>query len=186
MKREELGKRIKRARESRRLTLKAVEGSSGISATHVSEIERGRTSPTLGALLRIARALGKDPAYFVEDEELADVSRLAREDRLRESLPEGAGTIDRLTAGIPGGCLQACYSVLAPGGRHRAEPHSHDGDEAAIVLAGSVVFTVDGQSHRLSAGDAIHVRADAPHAYTNASDTAPATMIWVCSARGRI
>lgn len=183
MKREELGRRIKRARESRHLTLKAVEGAAGISATHISEIERGKTSPTLGALLRIARALGRDVAYFVEDEDLGEISRLAAADRVRESLPAGAGTVDRLTAGIPGGRIQACYTILAPGGSHRADAHVHDGDEAAVVLGGSVVFTVDGESHTLSAGDSIHLAADTPHAYTNASESSPATLIWVSSAR---
>ena len=54
----ELGSRIKKTREAKHLTLKSIEASAGISATHISEIERGKTSPTLGALLRIAGALG--------------------------------------------------------------------------------------------------------------------------------
>ena len=77
---EEIGRRIKKMREEHHLTLKNVEAKAGISATHISEIERGKTSPTIGALIRIADALGKDPAYFIEDEELRDVSFLALED----------------------------------------------------------------------------------------------------------
>ena len=42
---EELGRRIRKCRLDSRMTLKAVEQASGLSATHLSEIERGRTSP---------------------------------------------------------------------------------------------------------------------------------------------
>ena len=65
----ELGRRVKLERLSKGMTLKQVADASGMSPTHISEIERGRTSPTVGALLRIARALGKSATYFVEEEE---------------------------------------------------------------------------------------------------------------------
>jgi transcriptional regulator with XRE-family HTH domain len=183
-KREELGRRIKKVRQAKKLTLKAIEAAAGISATHVSEIERGKTSPTLGALLRIARALEKDPAYFVEDEELGEVSLVTRADRVRESLPGGAGAMDRLTTSIPGGCLHASYIVIAPGRGHRAAAHAHDGNEVALVLSGLVRFTVDEESYTLAGGDSIHFDASAPHGYANASTTDEATLIWACSRRG--
>ena len=56
----ELGERLRRLRFARNLTLKEVEAKAHVSATHLSEIERGKTSPTVGALVRIARALGED------------------------------------------------------------------------------------------------------------------------------
>ena len=76
---EELGRRIRKLRLERRMTLKQVEQASDLSATHLSEIERGRTSPTIGALVRIARALQKDASYFIEVEERPDVAHITRE-----------------------------------------------------------------------------------------------------------
>jgi type IV pilus assembly protein PilB len=55
------------------MTLKNVETLSGLSSTHISEIERGMTSPTIGALIRIAHALKKDPSYFIEERKLIEV-----------------------------------------------------------------------------------------------------------------
>ena len=60
MTKEQLGTRIRSVRKERGLTLKELERVSGFSATHISEIERGKTSPTIGALVRISNALGKD------------------------------------------------------------------------------------------------------------------------------
>ena len=61
----ELGRRIKMLRIAAGLTLKDLEERGGISATHVSEIERGKASPTIGALARIAHALGVRPAVLL-------------------------------------------------------------------------------------------------------------------------
>ena len=52
----EVGRRIKQYRQKYNLTLKEIEARVNVSATHVSEIERGKTSPTIGALSRIAQA----------------------------------------------------------------------------------------------------------------------------------
>jgi quercetin dioxygenase-like cupin family protein len=179
----ELGHRIKKAREEKHLTLKSIEASAGISATHISEIERGKTSPTLGALLRISSALGKDPAYFLEEEDLGDVSVVTLENRLKESLPGNVGTIERLTTCIPGGKLQACVVTLAPGRSHRAERHSHYGNEAATVLSGSIRFTVGDETVDLDEGDAIHYHSNVPHAYENTSRREEASMIWLSTVR---
>ena len=72
----ELGRRIKMLRVSRGLTLKNLEERGGISATHISEIERGKASPTVGALGRIARALGLRPATLVEPRVLPESAML--------------------------------------------------------------------------------------------------------------
>jgi transcriptional regulator with XRE-family HTH domain len=180
----ELGKRIKKVRENKHLTLKNIEAAAGISATHISEIERGKTSPTLGALIRISKALGKDPSYFIEKEDLGDTSLVTMENRIRESLDNGAGTLERLTSSIPGGRLQGCLITLEPGKSHRSEPHTHHGNEAAVVLSGNVRFTVSEQTHNLGEGDSITYDALTPHAYDNNSQSEPASIIWICTERG--
>lgn len=178
----ELGKRIKKVRESKHFTLKNIEAAAGISATHISEIERGKTSPTLGALVRISKALGKDPAYFIEERELADVSLITAENRIRETL-KGGGIIERLTSSIPGGRLQACVITLQGGKSHRSEAHAHEADEAALVLSGRVWFRVGSEEFELAEGDSIYYDAREPHAYRSASDQEDASMIWVCTER---
>jgi transcriptional regulator with XRE-family HTH domain len=179
----ELGKRIKKIRESKHLTLKNIEAAASISATHISEIERGKTSPTLGALVRISNALGKDPAYFIEEEELGDVSLVTLENRIQESLKGGAGTIERLTSSIPGGRLQACVITLEAGKSHREERHDHRGNEAALVLSGRMLFKVGGEEFELAEGDSIFYDALEPHSYVNASNDETASMVWVSTER---
>jgi transcriptional regulator with XRE-family HTH domain len=180
----ELGKRIKKVRETKHLTLKNIEAKAGISATHISEIERGKTSPTLGALVRISNALDKDPAYFVEERDLGDASVVTLENRIQESLQDGAGTVEHLTTSIPGGRLQGSIITLAPGKATRDDVHEHFGQESVLVLTGSVVFTVGSERHELTEGDSISFDAQEPHLFANPSASDPARMLWICNERG--
>lgn len=181
---EELGKRIKKIRENKHLTLKNIEAVAGISATHISEIERGKTSPTLGALIKIARALGKDPSYFIEEEDLGDISIVTGENRVKEKLAGEVGTKEALTTCIPGGRLQAYVITLQPGKSHRRETHHHHGNEAVLVVEGSFQFKVGDQGFTLGEGDSIYYNALEPHGYENASAKDQAVMIWVSTERG--
>src|SRR6266487_3188146 len=107
----EMGRRIRKLRLDRRMTLKQVENASGLSATHLSEIERGRTSPTIGALVRIARALQKDASYFIEAEERSDVAHVTRE--ASAALPSLPGVrVEALTPGVPGSRIFAYRLVI--------------------------------------------------------------------------
>ncbi len=183
MKQMDLGSRIKRVRGEKHLTLKAVEAAAGISATHISEIERGRTSPTIGVLLRIADALGVDPARFLEEEELDSVSAVRAEDRVRVSLPGSGGILEQLTTSIPAGRLQAVRLELNPGTSRHSAPHVHPGEEAALVTEGAVRFVVGQDTYLLQAGDSIHFDATVIHSFDNPSPDAAATLLWLSSER---
>ena len=52
-----LGTRLREARAERRLTLRQLAGRSGLSAALISQVERARTSPSVGSLLRLSTAL---------------------------------------------------------------------------------------------------------------------------------
>jgi transcriptional regulator with XRE-family HTH domain len=180
---DEIGRRIKKVREAQHFTLKNVEAKAGISATHISEIERGKTSPTIGALIRIAEALNRDAAYFIEDEELDDVSFVAFEDRKQCKLERCPGTSELLTNSIPSGKINAQLLTLLPARSQELSLHAHEGDEAALVLQGKVRFKVEGKGYDLGEGDSIYFLASQSHGYLNASTTEQAKMIWFASER---
>jgi transcriptional regulator with XRE-family HTH domain len=153
---EELGRRIRKLRAERRMTLKQVEHISGLSATHLSEIERGRTSPTIGALSRIARALEKDVAFFIEQEERADVAHHLREHVA--GFAAGAGvTVESLTPGIPGSSLFTYRVRLepGPGAELRLAAQDLPADAIVHVHSGRVAARIGSADHELGAGDTL-------------------------------
>jgi quercetin dioxygenase-like cupin family protein len=150
-----IGRRIRAARTELKLTLKDVEATSGFSATHISEIERGRTSPTIGALVRIAAALGKDPAFFLD-----------AEPRGLSSLRHGCLALDGtgfqrvastpLSAGVSGGTLAARRLDLPPGGRTELDRRE---EACGYVVRGRATLEIGNRSWLLELGDAFHCAA---------------------------
>jgi transcriptional regulator with XRE-family HTH domain len=164
---EEVGKRLKAVRKTRDMTLKEVAQASGMSPTHISEIERGKTSPTVGALRKIASALGKDTAYFVEDEPLPRVSVVKKEDRetvLLRSEGDAFVTARALTSGIPAGRVTLVLVDEGEGGQ--LPTHSHEGEEAIVMMQGRAKVTVDGNEFVIEPGDCLHYAAKVEHTAT--------------------
>lgn len=186
-----VGERIRRVRREKGLTLKTVESLSGVSAAHLSEIERGVTSPTMGSLVRIARALAKSTAYFLEENELGEISMVNAKDRVREvargrdgkPTSRTSALIERLTIGIPGGRLHARRVELPVDCAYRTDLHSHPGFEAIVVLHGRIRARAGESTVELAAGDSMHFDASLPHAYANASRSEPAVMVWIATRR---
>lgn len=53
-----LGKAIRFLRETRKLSQRDLAGSSGIDATEISRLEKGKSNPTHETLQRLAKGLG--------------------------------------------------------------------------------------------------------------------------------
>jgi hypothetical protein len=159
-----VGSRIRRVRTTQRKTLKDVEAASGFSSTHISEIERGRTSPTIGALIRIAHALDKDPSFFIEERELEEVCVTSTGER-PAPVPglEFSGTgvhLEGLTRGVLGGRLLA-YELRIDGGAEAAPSRVPEtGDLCFICLEGRCQLETRDRTWPFDEGDSIHLTVD--------------------------
>ncbi len=171
-----LGARIKRLRLARELTLKQVGAKAGVSPTHLSEIERGRTSPTVGALLRIATALGEEASRLIDEARPPAVALVRAGDR--RELVENGVTVQCVTGPIAPRDLSMTELEVPPGG---AVPRfACGGEEFMLVLGGAVDVTLAGGSVTLRAGDAVHCTSEDCGAIVNRGDV-PARVIWVAS-----
>ena len=171
MTKEQLGSRIRAARKERGFTLKELEHISGFSATHISEIERGKTSPTIGALVRISGALERDTSYFLEEEHLSEVAVVRRDER--ESLPQDMAKVpgEYLTPGIPGGRLNAYMLSLDPGQDRDISYNAHPGEEGVLVISGKVEMKIGERVFRMDGGDTVHYPSDRIHGFRNVGET---------------
>lgn len=167
---EELGRRMRKLRIERRMTLKQVEQKCGLSATHLSEIERGRTSPTVGALVRIARALEKEASYFIEAEERSDVALVTREQA--RIVPRSGGVrVEALTPGVPGsGIFAYRVTIAGPAGDGLAlAVQEVPGDAIYYVRHGTLEAEFGGSRVTLSEGDAVQASFLISHRLSPAS-----------------
>jgi transcriptional regulator with XRE-family HTH domain len=167
--RSELGRRLREQRVRQSLTLKQVENKSGVSATHISQIERGITWPTVHALERIARALEKNTSFFLEEVELPDVCTLCGDGKSMVINEKPKVVLRTLTHGIPGGQLHFYVLVADPAAKDAARMfiHSHEGDECGCVVSGEIEVKVGDKMFKLGQGDSIHFDASRPHGIRN-------------------
>ncbi|MBK8231689.1 MAG: helix-turn-helix transcriptional regulator [Candidatus Eisenbacteria bacterium] len=162
---ERVGSRIRQVRTQQAKTLRDVESASGFSSTHISEIERGRTCPTIGALIQIAQALDKDPSFFIEERELDEVCVTSRDER---PMPEASilhvkGTgilLESLTGGILGGRLQAFEFRLEPGAEGSIVDLPEAIDACIYCLAGGLEITLSERALQLASGSSTHTTVD--------------------------
>lgn len=157
---ETLGTRVREIRQRRKMTLKDVECSSGLSATHISEIERGMTSPTVGALIRIAGALEKDPGFFIESRELDEVCVTSDGERPADPAIDGTdvigGVCSNLTRGVLGGRISVRELNLDSGGVATIG-WLRAGDDACFYCAeGHAEIRLSAETLEMGIGDSVH------------------------------
>jgi transcriptional regulator with XRE-family HTH domain len=158
---QEVGQRVRLARFRKDMTLKEVAVRSGMSATHISEIERGKTSPTIGALQRIAAALEERPAHFVEEQTTPLAVVVRRRERPVEYKCDAANRaidMEKLTANVPWGTLSVIRKVTSPGDVMDRPPAL--GEIVVHCLRGMLRVTVRGESNVLRDGDTIQFILD--------------------------
>jgi transcriptional regulator with XRE-family HTH domain len=163
---ERLSRNLRALRKARGLSLEALSGSSGVSRAALSQIETGKTNPSIGAVWKIATALGVPFGDLIgEDRRGIEVLRRAHAPRLRSA--DGATESRALLRAGALPTVEAYALTLAPGARHPAEAHAPGTRELLVVLEGHVRLHVGGRTYELATGDSVAFTADVPHVYEN-------------------
>ncbi len=171
-----LGRRIRRIRQDKSLTLKQIEAKVGVSATHISEIERGKTSPTIGALEKIATALEVPPSHLIDIPPLPELTVKRRADLPTIVMNDGSVRVEPLTNRDVVSEMSIFYATIE--GNGVVEPVAgHRGEEFCYVLDGFLEVSIDGQPHVLRRGDTIHFKASQTHQIRNLS-AEPVRTLW--------
>jgi transcriptional regulator with XRE-family HTH domain len=174
-----VGRKLKRLREELGLSLRQLSEKAEVSPSTIQKIENNHISPTLGTMLKITKALGKDIQYFLDEEERADVIFCPREHRQRLHPPNLKFTIELLAGGLADERFSALLLIVPPGGR-RAKHLMHQGEELQHCLKGRVEFNIHGKKYLLKPGDTIHFKSDLGHSWVNVGE-GEAHLLMMCS-----
>ncbi len=158
---------LRRLRLKRGLSLERLAQRSGVSRAMLSQIELGRSAPTITSLWKVARALDVTfSALIAEGGTGAPAVVTARTGRL---ITNQEGTFSSRALFPAGEARRAeLYELrLKPSGTEHAPPHPAGTTENLVVASGAVEIEVDRTLHRLDTGDAILFTADVPHVYRN-------------------
>ena len=173
----ELGGRLHEFRVARGLSLREIARRSGLTASFISQVERGRASPSIASLARLAEALGVTVGQLFEGTPAP--GRMVRLDQRKRVRLRGLGELDEYVTADPAGMLQITVTTFEVGGRSADAPFVHDSDEEVVLLLeGSLEVEVGGERYGLDAGDAVTYSARTPHVARNIGQV-PARAIFV-------
>lgn len=198
-----IGERLMELRKKRRLTMRDLAAASGASTSLISQVENGKTNPTVAKLQDLATALGVPVNYFFDphdgpppaaEREASEPDPVPREqngrppvhsgvpldvtrayDRPGIDLSEGVRW-ERLTPHGRSGIefLEVTYEVGADSGPLT----SHYGEEFVLVLDGALQVEFAFDSVVLRPGDSLAFDSTVPHRVTSVGDVAMRS-IWV-------
>lgn len=152
----QLGPRIREAREERGLSLRDVAEVTGFSVSFLSQVELGRSSPSLASLQTICAALGLELAAALRQDPPGDsgpVHRAGHRARVRSDWSR-AFMQSLLPVGVDPR-LSAVVISLDPGGHTGQLPVPPKTRQLAYCQNGSVVMAWKGATHELGRGDVI-------------------------------
>ena len=172
-----LGGNVRSTRIIKGLKLRDLADRVGCSESLLSKIENGRASPSVTMLHRIAASLDVTvPALFAA--RAAGEGMVGRNGERPSTRIDAKGSrLERLVPTGTGHRLEGNLHILAPGAGS-AGTLAHEGEEVGFVLTGQLELVVDGEPHRLLAGDSFVFRSELPHSYRNPGRT-ETRVVWV-------
>jgi transcriptional regulator with XRE-family HTH domain len=175
-----IGPKLRALRKQAGLSLQQLATRADVSAAAIHKIEQSGMVPTITTLLKLAGALGRPVAYFVDEEEVAaDPTVFIKDGDQRPILTSHTG-ID--LAGISGAYgrffLAGARATVVPGANSGERAMEHPGEELVHVLKGELEFVVNDQTYCLCPGDSLHFRTVQPHFWRNPGTT-DAVALWM-------
>lgn len=176
-----LGHRIRDLRKAKGVTIPELAARIERSVGWISQIERGLSEVTITALHQIAAALGVQVAWFFDagaaaaPDEAGLVVRRANRRRLDF---HGSGVHEEILSPNLSGQLLLVETTFAPGASTGDRDRERRGEEAGLVVSGTLELQVDGRTLRLGPGDSFAFTRTGPHRCHNPGPV-PAVVLWV-------
>ena len=159
-----VGKKIQGIRESKNLSIEEISERSGLSAEQIQSIENDQYLPSLGPLIKIARALGVRLGTFLDDnDDLGPVvCRAADRERDRSISFSNDATEARqnmiyhsLAKQKAGRHMEPFVIDVQPSEDKDFKLSAHEGEEFIYVMSGEVEIAYGKETYSLQEGDSI-------------------------------
>ena len=164
-----IGENLSKLRKDRGYSFDQMSQLTGVSKSMLSQIENGKSNPTVSTLWKISTALKVSFSFFIEGEEeeliIVDeksISPILKSNNLMKLYPifpfDSNKKFEILTIELKKGC------------NHVSQPHNSGVEEYIIMSEGTLELHVENQVFLLSKGQSIKFLADREHIYKNTQD----------------
>jgi transcriptional regulator with XRE-family HTH domain len=159
-----LGSKIKGIRESKNLSVEEIAESSGLTVDQINSIENDENLPSLGPLIKIARAMGVRLGTFMDDNDaLGPVVCRAKDREKDSSISFSNGAVDArkhmeyhpLAQQKAGRHMEPFIIDINPEDKPDFKLSAHEGEEFIYVMNGEVEIEYGKEKYTLQEGDSI-------------------------------
>ncbi|WP_426321908.1 helix-turn-helix domain-containing protein [Microbacterium sp. E-13] len=181
-----IGARLRQRRKDRGLSLRNVAQELGVSASLISQVETGKTQPSVATLYALATLLsvsvddllGLRPASGPSVAQPNASLALQRSHDNPVIEMENGVRWERLAMGSDGPA-DPLLVTYQPGASSSLEGRlmRHLGVEYAYIISGEISFQLEFDDHQLRAGDSIYFDSSRPHMFSNRG-AVPAVGVW--------
>lgn len=164
-----IGGRIRSFREKKELTLNQLAERTGLSHAFLKAVEEEDLYPSLGPLLKIARALGLRLGTFLDDQVSRDPLVVRLGERHEElTMHQGRGSkaslrFFSLGKGKTDRHMEPFFIELLPEEGAEHPMSSHEGEEFIVCAKGKVAVAYGPEKTVLGPGDSIYFNSVVPH-----------------------
>lgn len=164
-----VGERVKALREQKGLSLKELADLTGFSTALLSQMENHLVSPSLGTIIKLAKALEVRVGDFLgetEGEPFAIVRKDERKTISRFASKEGVKygySYESLGFEKKNRHMEPFIVTLEPATVKASKTSVHDGEEFIFVLEGEMEVVLGNHTDVLYSGDSIYYDSNIPH-----------------------
>jgi len=164
-----VGAKIRELRTQRRLSLRSLANISGLNINTLSLVENGKSSPSVGTLQQLARALEVPITAFFEAEPISrQVVFTNRQNRTEATFSQTR--MENLGKELAGNIVQPFLVTLEPEAGSGKRMIVHTGHEFVFCLVGRVLYRIENDIYMLNPGDSLVFESHLPHRWENMSD----------------
>ncbi|GAB4253077.1 helix-turn-helix domain-containing protein [Deferrisoma sp.] len=183
-----VGKRIRRMREAQDLSLAQVAQMTGLSEEYLQNVEEGAEVPSIGAVLRISRALGSKMGQILHEAgtrsdifSVVPAGNGATVDRSVQRTGQGYTYQSLVAPDLRGQGMEPFLVTFDPKAASSVQPMVHEGEEFLYILSGTVELLYDGETYTLKKGDSLYIDSSRPHALRGIGKTPPQALAVIFS-----
>ncbi|OGP64248.1 MAG: hypothetical protein A2170_11060 [Deltaproteobacteria bacterium RBG_13_53_10] len=161
------GRRIKKFREDRKMSVADMAEKTGHPPEFIEQVEADSLTPPVSFLLQLSQALQIDPSQFLTEQEKVQIGGKRQEAFVKRTQNYSYRT---LTPGAADKHLRSFMVTIEPREKHKMVAYKHPGEEFIFVYKGELELTLGNKMVRLTQGETIHFDSETKHKLRNISD----------------
>lgn len=171
--------RLRLMRETAGMSQRELARRVGVSNGTISQIEKGKSDPSVGLLKQILEGMELSITDFFEERVQPRQKIFFRQD---EFIDVGSSNVKffQMGASAAGRQIQFLKEIYDGGASTGHKSLVHQGEEAGLILSGQLEVTVGDQRRVLKAGEGYYFNSTTPHRFRNVGSE-PCELVSACS-----